>query len=112
MGKQALSVYSRYSQEAVELLSKLIRAGRKGRKLTVQELADRAGVSRGLIQRIEKGDMKCQIGAYFEVAAILGIPLFDSEASPLNRQIARQDEKLALLPKTVQKPRKEVDDAF
>ena len=112
MGKQALSVYSRYGQEAVELLSKLIRAGRKERKLTVQELADRAGVSRGLIQRIEKGDMKCQIGAYFEVAAILGIPLFDSDASSLSRQIAQQNEKLALLPKTVQKPRKEVDDDF
>lgn len=112
MTEQALSVYSRYSQEAVELLSKLIRAARKERKLTAQELADRAGVSRSLIQRIEKGDMKCQIGSYFEVAAILRIPLFDSQTISLNRQIAQQSEKLALLPKTIHKSRKAVDDDF
>lgn len=112
MAKKALSAYSRYSHDAVELLSKLIRAGRKERKLTAQELADRAGVSRGLIQRIEKGDMKCQIGAYFEVAAILGIPLFESDGPSLRRHITQQNEKLALLPKSIQRSRKAVDDAF
>jgi transcriptional regulator with XRE-family HTH domain len=49
-----------YSREAVALLACLIRTARK-KKLTAQELADRAGISRGMLQRIEKGDMKREI---------------------------------------------------
>ena len=45
------------------MLSRMIRTACKERRLTVQELADRAGVSRGLVQRIESGDLKCEIGA-------------------------------------------------
>jgi DNA-binding XRE family transcriptional regulator len=68
--------FSRYSREAITLLGGLIRAARKQRKLTAQEVADRAGISRGLLQRIEKGHPKCEIGAVFEVAAIVHVKLF------------------------------------
>lgn len=30
--------------------------------MTAQEVAERAGISRGLLQRIEKGDPKCALG--------------------------------------------------
>ena len=30
-----------------------------------------------MLQRIEKGNIKCEIGAVFEVASILGVNLFD-----------------------------------
>ena len=66
MPKQATRTYSRITRHAAALLGKQIRIARKERKMTVQELADRAGISRGLLQRIEKGDLKCQIGAVFE----------------------------------------------
>jgi transcriptional regulator with XRE-family HTH domain len=56
------------SSDLITLLAGLIRAARKERKLTIQEVADRAGISRGLLPRIEKGDMKCEIGVVFEVA--------------------------------------------
>jgi transcriptional regulator with XRE-family HTH domain len=104
--------YSRYSREAVQLLGALIRAARKERRLTGQETAERAGISRGLLQRIEKGDMKCEIGSVFEVAAILGIKLFDADEPALARHLLHTQEQLALLPKSVRKKTKTADDDF
>ena len=40
--------YSRYSQVAINLLGRLIRAARKERKMTAQDLATCAGLSRRL----------------------------------------------------------------
>jgi len=112
MPKSTLRTYSRYSCDALALLGGLIRAARKERKLTVQEVAERAGVSRGLLQRIEKGDLKCEIGAVFEVATIVGVKLFDADETTLTKHIHHTEEKLALLPKSVRKTAKAVDDDF
>lgn len=94
------------------MLATLIREARIERRLTAQETADRAGISRGLLQRIEKGDMKCEIGAAFEVAAILQIKLFNADEIELPKQRQQAQEKLALLPKSVRKSRKVIDDDF
>ena len=48
--------YSRYGREAVVVLGQLIRINRIGRKLSVAGLAERVGVSRDMMQRIEQGD--------------------------------------------------------
>ena len=104
--------YSRYSRDAVALLGVQIRLARKERKLTGQELADRAGISRGLLQRIEKGDLKCGIGSVFEVAAVVGIKLFDADESSMTMSIQQTENMLALLPKSVRKTKKAVDDDF
>ena len=112
MPRSIIRTYSRYSCDAVALLGKLIRSARKERKLTTQELAERAGISRGLLQRIEKGDLKCGIGAVFEVAAIVGVKLFEADETTLTKHIHQTEEKLALLPKSVRKTAKVVDDDF
>ncbi|MGD7037250.1 helix-turn-helix transcriptional regulator [Methylotuvimicrobium buryatense] len=112
MAKVSARTYSRYSREAMTLLGKLIRAARIERKMTAQEVAERAGISRGLLQRIEKGDPKCELGATFEVAALVGVKLFDIEATTLNGHIRQTEDKLALLPKSVRKKVKVVDDDF
>ena len=112
MPKSITRTYSRYSREASSLLGGLIRAARKERKFTAQELADRAGISRGLLQRIEKGDLKCEIGAVFEVATIVGVKLFDADEATLTKHIRQTDDKLALLPKSVRKKSKVVRDEF
>ena len=112
MPKSITRTYSRYSRDAVALLGGLIRSARKERKFTTQEVADRAGISRGLLQRIEKGDLKCTIGAMFEVASIVGVKLFDADDSTLTRHIRQTDDKLALLPKSVRKKTRSVDDDF
>lgn len=103
--------YSRYTIHAAELFGGLIRTARIERKMTVQELAERAGISRGLVQRIERGDLKCSLGAYFEVATILGIPLFEcDEDRVLQMRWGFVKEKLALLPKSVKRSTKVHDD--
>lgn len=104
--------YSHYNREAITLLAGLIRTARLERKLTAQEVADRAGISRGLVQRIEKGDLKCEIGAVFEVASILGIRLFDMDETSLAKHIKQTEEKLALLPKAVRKKVRIAHDDF
>ena len=112
MPKSITRTYSRYTYEAVALLGALIREARNERKLTAQELADRAGISRGLLQRIEKGNPKCEIGAVFEAAAIVGIQLFDADEKTLIKNLRQTKEKLTLLPKYVRKTTKEVRDDF
>ncbi|UTW11419.1 helix-turn-helix transcriptional regulator [Marinobacterium rhizophilum] len=113
MPKSITRTYSRYTQDAIHLLASLIREARLERKMTVQEVADRAGISRGLLQRIEKGDLKCEIGAVFEVAAIVGIPLFNMhEHATLTHQLQQTQAKLALMPKSIRKPTKVVKDDF
>ena len=64
MPKSIIRTYSRYSQTASALLGGLIRVARKNRKFTAQEVADRAGISRGLLQRIEKVIQNVKLARY------------------------------------------------
>ena len=106
-------IYSSYTLKATSLLGKQIRLGRIKRKWTEYELAERAGISRATLQKIEKGDPSVTLGRVFEAAALVGIPLFDSEPRRLASHIDRTDDKLALLPSAVRKPGKaHVDDDF
>jgi transcriptional regulator with XRE-family HTH domain len=112
MKKPLTQSYSRYSSDAVQLIGSLIKVARKERKLTAQDLSERAGISRGLLQRIEKGDLNCKIGAVFEVAAIVGIKLFDAEGTTLSKYIRKAEDKLTLLPKSVRQKKRAIDDDF
>jgi transcriptional regulator with XRE-family HTH domain len=112
MPRSAVRAYSRYTEEALSLLAGLIRAARLEKKLSAQEVADRVGISRGMLSRIEKADPKCEIGATFEVARIVGVSLFDAEPSRLAMQVKQVEEKLALLPKSARKAKKAVIDDF
>ncbi len=112
MPRSIKRTYSRFNRDTMILLAGLIRSARKRRKLTTQEVADRAGISRGLLQRIEKGDPKCEIGVVFEVATIVGVILFKPDQKMLKKPIHDVEEILALLPKSVRKKVKGVDDNF
>jgi len=72
MARPRERTYSRYTVEAVELLGRLIRKARLQKRISAKDLAARANVSRGLLQRVEKGDPRCEIGVAFELAALLG----------------------------------------
>jgi transcriptional regulator with XRE-family HTH domain len=104
--------YSQYSLIALELLGQLVREARLAKALTAADLAARAGISRALLARIERGDPGCSIGAVFEVATICGVPLFDQEQRQLTTHLAMHREKMALLPKAVRKGVKGVKDDF
>lgn len=116
MGKQSKSAarwtLSRYGREAVTLLGQLIRANRLARNMSVQVLADRVGVSRDMIRRIEQGDPRCTIGIVFEAASIVGVALFESDRDRLSAKVVEQGEKLSLLPKAVRQKTTVVKDDF
>ncbi len=104
--------YSRTTHQALALLGNLIRLGRAERGLTAQELADRAGISRTTLSSIEKGAPGPEIGLAFEVAALVGVRLFDDDERALQAQNARATEKLKLLPKSVRASARGIDDDF
>ena len=112
MAKPATRSYSRYAREAAELLGNLVHNVRVERGLTISEVAERAGISRGLVHRIENGDMGCSIGAAFEVAAIVGLRLFEAEPTTLTRHLSMARDNLLLLPRSVHTGRRKVKDDF
>lgn len=110
--KRVVRTYSRQSREAMRLLGAMIREGRIERGLGVQDLADRVGISRDLLRRIEQGDPRCALGVVLEVAVIAGVPLFEPEASRLAPALQAQNTRLRLLPQRVRKRAKAVKDDF
>lgn len=104
--------FSKYTKEAVFLLGQHIKLGRKKRKWSEQNLAARAGISRATLQKIEAGEMSPSIGLVFEVAALVGVPLFEQDSRALATSIELAQSKIALLPKRIKNKTKAVDDDF
>ena len=104
--------YSKYAKEAAFLLGQQIKLGRKNRRWSEQNLASRAGISRATLQKIEAGEMSPSIGLVFEVAALVGVPLFEQDSRALTTSIELTQSKIALLPKRIKNPTKALDDDF
>ena len=100
------------TREVTELLGKLIRLGRRERKMTEEDLSGRSGISRRTLQKIERGDLKCEIGLFFEVATLVGINMLGADdPSIVPMHLNRVNDKLALLPQRIRTSVK-VDDDF
>jgi transcriptional regulator with XRE-family HTH domain len=114
MNSKKKRAYSQYTKEAAALLGKDIQLARKARRFTASDFADRVGISRITLQKIEKGDLKCELGIVLEAAALAGVKLFDVDPSygSLQGRLESVNDKLALLPKSVRRRTQEVDDAF
>ena len=105
------SNYSPRTVEAAELLGARIRLGRRERRWTLAELADRVGVGVVTMRKIERGDPGVGLGAAFEAATLAGVALFHENPSRLSLEAARVEDRLAVLPKLVRRP-PEVDNDF
>jgi transcriptional regulator with XRE-family HTH domain len=112
MVKPVSRPYSQYSLDALALLGQLVREARVGSGITTTDLAARAGISRGLLQRIERGDPGCTVGVVFEVATLCGVPLFDQGQRQLTTLLDLHREKMALLPRAVRTHPQAVKDDF
>lgn len=110
MAKQR--TYSRYASEAALLMGEQIKLGRKRRRWTEQDLAARAGISRGTLQKIEKGDLGCALGLVFEVAVLAGLELFEQEGPPFSSLAEQTRDQLTLLPRRIRPATRVVDDDF
>lgn len=99
-------------REAAALLGALVATGRRRRGWTESELAERAGISRPTVRKIERGELTVQLGSAFEVASLVGVTLFDEDPARVTGELVRQREQLALLPKQVHRPARKIDDDF
>lgn len=99
--------------DALTILGSQIAAGRRERRWTANDLADRAGISPRTLRNVERGMPSVSIGVVFELAVLVGIPLFGMSDYEL-REVRRQaKDRLALLPQRVREPVSDVaDDDF
>lgn len=104
--------YARYTLAAVTLLGRLIQLERKSVRMTAQALADRLGVNRGTVQRLERGDPKVELGLAFEACALLKIPLFEDDAHQIAGRVEDVGKRLALLPSRTRALSPDVSDDF
>lgn len=104
--------YSKPVQEAAKLLGRQIQLGRKLRKWSEANLAERIGISRATLQKIERGEMTCAVGLVFEAASIVGVNLFEQDKVSLGSSLERMEDKIALLPKRIREHTKIIDDDF
>ena len=104
--------YSHLTEQALLLLGKQIKLARKRRRMSEHDLAARIGIARSTLQLIEQGNPSVAIGLVLEAATLTGVDLFVPDANTLAPQIERTDDKLALMPGSIRKSRREVDDDF
>jgi transcriptional regulator with XRE-family HTH domain len=60
-------------QKILEKLGENVKLARKRRGLTTIQVSERAGIDRSTLVRIEKGDGRVSLGAYFNVLRVLGL---------------------------------------
>ncbi|MCO5314625.1 MAG: helix-turn-helix domain-containing protein [Solirubrobacterales bacterium] len=106
MERRSLSPLTR---DAIRVLGRSVRLERLGRGWTVAELAERVGVSRRTISKVEAGDPSVSVATVFEAAVLTGVPVFSRDREALRRMDADTSLRLAVLPETV-RPRKLNDD--
>ena len=84
-------------QRTLTTLGENIKYARLRRDLSSEQVAERAGISRNTLIKIEKGDEGVAIGYYFRVLAVLGLDkdiLLVAKDDELGRRL--QDVKLTV----------------
>jgi transcriptional regulator with XRE-family HTH domain len=104
--------YSRTAVEAACLLGAQVASARRERRWTRAELADRAGISPTTLSKVERGDLTVSIGVAFDVATLVGVPLFNEDRSRLSGDLDRARDRLALLPQRVRKSSRSPNNDF
>ena len=95
---------------ALRKLGQDINHARRRRRITIALMAERAGISRSTLGKIEKGDNTTSIGGYASVLFVLGMEkrlgdLVDGVHDVLGRSL--EDEAL---PKRIRLPRKNLGE--
>ena len=93
MQRQLLPSYSRM----LESMGERIKLARLRRDLSSEQVAERAGIARGTLVKVEKGDEGVSMGAYFRTLIVLGLAndiLLLAKDDELGRKL--QDAKLVV----------------
>src|SRR3546814_19410028 len=103
---------ARYTMGGVERLGTVVQVERMSRGMTAQEMADRLGIDRSTLQRLERGVREVELGLAFEACAILSIPLFEEDAQGITMRLDEMNKRLALLPSRIRPKQLSVSDDF
>ena len=95
-------------RDGLIILGQLVKESRLGRRWTRNELAQRAGISVATIANIENGASSTAVGTVFDVADLVGVPIFGiDDRVELARLRRRGEDRLELLPARVRHGRQE-----
>ncbi len=101
--------YSPVARETARVLGARVRAARLERRWTLEELAERVGVTRMTMAKVERGDLSIRMGTVLEATALLGVSLLgDGDGRQTEGQLR---DRLAALPQRARRPRR-LDDEF
>lgn len=106
------STYAPYTLEAAELLGEQISIARRQRRWSQRDLAERAGVTPRTLAKVERGDPSVGLGTAFELASLVGVPLFHEDRGPLSLDLDRTRARSALLPARVRGRKGKLVDDF
>lgn len=59
------------AKKTLEMFAENIKLARLRRKLSMEQIAERAGISRSTLVKIEKGDDSVSMGSYFQVLFVM-----------------------------------------
>lgn len=83
-------------QKIFDGIGENIKLARKRRKLATEQVAERAGIHRATLHRVEKGDPTVAIGIYFNVLKVLNLES-DFSKIALDDEFGRKLQDLDLL---------------
>lgn len=100
MGREKIDLVP-YARDAAELMGHQVRIARLNKRLTAEQLAGYARVSRATVSAIENGKPSVAFGNVLNVCAALGIQLFVPTPEELARMTKAQREVVRLMPNRV-----------
>jgi len=71
------------ARDAARALGAQVAAARRSRRWSLARVAEQAGVSAPTLRKVERGDPTVTLGTAFDVAVLVGVPLFTPSPSEL-----------------------------
>ena len=104
--------YGRVTTDVVAAVGVEVAQGRRHHRLTIADLAERAGTSPSTVQRVERGDPTVALGTVVEIGRLVGLRFFGGSADEVGQHLERGRDRLVLMPQRVRMRDEELDDDF
>jgi transcriptional regulator with XRE-family HTH domain len=88
---------SRQASDAARALGAQVVAARRQRRWSAARLAEQAGINVRTLRKVERGDPTVALGTAFDVAVLVGVPLFAASPSELTLLADNLADRAALL---------------
>ncbi len=89
--------FTTQTRHAAAALGAQVSAARRSRRWSAARLAEQAGISAHTLRKVERGDPTVALGTAFDVAVLVGVPLFTPSPSELSILADNLADRAALL---------------